>query len=156
MTLRDLLRYRWGCSSCWLGSSHPVMCWALCTTLPSLFQGGHLPVGHLVAAGEQPHNRSVVRKLHDGVWSLCCHAVVGVEGIPEGAEDTATWHSRADGQPWRGAVATTWRQSVKNSRIQSHIVKVCILELTDEPRGQFIEHYFFSAVHSLLWFVVTH
>ncbi|XP_074490149.1 uncharacterized protein LOC141766873 [Sebastes fasciatus] len=36
--------------------------------LTPLFQGGHLlPVSHLVAMGDQPHNCCVVRKLHDGV-----------------------------------------------------------------------------------------
>lgn len=65
-----------------------------------LFQGRRLlPAGSSIAAGDQPHNWVVVPNLHSGAGSLCCHAVQHVEGIQEAAEDTALWHSGAEGQP---------------------------------------------------------
>lgn len=42
--------------------------------LPPLFQGSHLlPVGCLVAAGDQPH--TCCPKIHNGVGDLCPHTV---------------------------------------------------------------------------------
>jgi hypothetical protein len=43
-----------------------------------------LPIGSLVAVGDQAYHCCVVRKLNDGVGVVFAHAVVGEEGIQEG------------------------------------------------------------------------
>jgi hypothetical protein len=79
-----------------------------------------LPIGCLIAVGDQAYHCCVVRKLNDGVGVMFGHTVVGEQGVQEG-----TKHAPLRAPVLRISVAdvlfptlTTWGLPIRKSMIQ--------------------------------------